>query len=72
MRASQIDVDEDTDASRWRGNCWRGSDEDETAWRSGQWYTARLRPAPLRPDERRTATANHRQRRYAPGDPHSR
>ena len=35
------------------------SDEDETAWRSGQWYTARLRPAPLRPDERRTATANH-------------
>src|SRR4029077_15692233 len=34
------------------------SDEDETAWRSGQWYTARLRPAPLRPDERRTATAD--------------
>ncbi|WP_099020977.1 sulfolipid-1 biosynthesis phthioceranic/hydroxyphthioceranic acid synthase [Mycolicibacterium palauense] len=32
-----------------------GSEEDETAWRDGQWYTARLRPAPLRPGERKTA-----------------
>jgi acyl transferase domain-containing protein/acyl carrier protein len=59
MRATQIDVDEDTEAERVARQLLAGSDEDETAWRSGQWYTARLRPAPLRPDERRTATANH-------------
>ncbi|MBO0880471.1 MAG: acyltransferase domain-containing protein, partial [Mycobacterium sp.] len=29
-----------------------GSREDETAWRNGQWYTARLCPTPLRPEER--------------------
>ena len=59
MHATQIDVDEDTDAEHVACQLLVGSDEDETAWRSGQWYTARLRPAPLRPDERRTATANH-------------
>ena len=59
MHATQIDVDEDTDAEQVACQLLVGSDEDETAWRSGQWYTARLRPAPLRPDERRTATANH-------------
>ena len=59
MRATQIDVDEDTDAEQVARQLLAGSDEDETAWRSGEWYTARLRPAPLRPDERRTATANH-------------
>ncbi|HEY0226846.1 MAG TPA: SDR family NAD(P)-dependent oxidoreductase, partial [Mycobacterium sp.] len=37
-----------------------GSDEDETAWRGGQWYTARLRSAPLRADERRTTPADPR------------
>jgi polyketide synthase 5 len=31
-----------------------GSEEDETAWRNGQWYTARLCPTPLRPEERRS------------------
>jgi polyketide synthase 5 len=30
------------------------SEEDETAWRDGQWHTARLCPAPLRPEERRS------------------
>ena len=33
-----------------------GSDEDETAWRQGSWYAARLRHSPLRPEERRTTT----------------
>ena len=33
-----------------------GSDEDETAWRQGAWYAARLRHSPLRPEERRTTT----------------
>ena len=37
----------------------RGSEEDETAWRNGEWYTARLRPTPLRPEERQTTVADH-------------
>ena len=36
-----------------------GSEEDETAWRNGQWYTARLCPTPLRPEERRTTVVDH-------------
>src|SRR5262249_23744109 len=28
-------------------------------WRNGQWHTARLSPAPLRPEERRTAVVEH-------------
>jgi acyl transferase domain-containing protein/acyl carrier protein len=59
LRATQIDVDDDTDAEQVARQLLAESDEDETAWRSGQWYTARLRLAPLRPDERRTATAIH-------------
>ena len=35
-----------------------GSDEDETAWRDGQWYTARLLRGPLRPGDRRTTEAD--------------
>jgi len=35
------------------------SEEDETAWRNGDWYTARLRPGPLRPAERRTTVVEH-------------
>ncbi|HWT49611.1 MAG TPA: SDR family NAD(P)-dependent oxidoreductase, partial [Mycobacterium sp.] len=29
------------------------------AWRDGEWYTARLRPGPLRPAERRTTVVEH-------------
>ena len=36
-----------------------GSEEDETAWRGGQWYTARLALSPLSPDERRTTVSDH-------------
>lgn len=59
LRATQIDLDENTDAAQLARQLLAGSDEDETAWRDGQWYTARLRSAPLRPDERHTAVANH-------------
>ena len=59
LRAGQIDVDEGTDAEQVARQLLAGSDEDETAWRSGEWYTARLCPAPLRPDERRTTTVIH-------------
>ena len=59
LRATQIDVDEDTQAEQLARQLLGGSEEDETAWRDGQWYTARLCPGPLRPEERRTTVVNH-------------
>lgn len=59
LRATQIDMDADTDAEQLAQQLLSGSEEDETAWRNGQWYTARLVPAPLRPEERRTTVADH-------------
>ena len=59
LRATQIDVDEATDAEQLARQLLSGSEEDETAWRNGAWYTARLSPIPLRPEERRTSIANH-------------
>ena len=54
LRATQIDVDEATDAEQLARQLLGGSEEDETAWRNGQWYAARLCPTPLRPEERQT------------------
>ncbi|MGY4712888.1 sulfolipid-1 biosynthesis phthioceranic/hydroxyphthioceranic acid synthase [Mycolicibacterium sp. CBM1] len=59
LRTTQIDVDEDTSAHQLARHLLSGTDEDETAWRVGAWYAARLRPAPLRPDDRRTAPADN-------------
>ncbi|WP_304621385.1 MULTISPECIES: sulfolipid-1 biosynthesis phthioceranic/hydroxyphthioceranic acid synthase [unclassified Mycobacterium] len=59
LGASQIDVDESTDAEQLAQQLLCGSEEDETAWRNGAWYHARLCPAPLLPEERQTAVANH-------------
>jgi polyketide synthase 5 len=59
LRATQIDVDEVTDAEHLVRQLLSGSEEDETAWRGGELYVARLSPAPLLPEERRNATANH-------------
>ena len=59
LRATQIDVDEATDAEQLARQLLSGSEEDETAWRNGQWYTARLCPTPLRPEERQTTVADH-------------
>ncbi|MGD1252931.1 sulfolipid-1 biosynthesis phthioceranic/hydroxyphthioceranic acid synthase [Mycobacterium seoulense] len=59
LSATQIDVDAATEPKQVALQCKSGSEEDETAWRDGQWYTARLRPGPLRPDERRTAVVDH-------------
>jgi polyketide synthase 5 len=55
LRTTQIDLDGNTDAEQLAHQLVGGSDEDETAWRNGRWYTARLSNTPLRPDERRTA-----------------
>ena len=59
LRPVQIDLDEATDAKQVAQQLLSGSEEDETAWRNGQWYTARLNPAPLRPEERRTTVSDH-------------
>ena len=54
LGVTQIDVDEHTDAEQVAQQLLGGSEEDETAWRNGQWYTARLCPGPLSHDERQT------------------
>ena len=59
LRAAHIDVDEATDAEQLARQLLAGSEEDETAWRNGAWYTARLSAAPLRPDERQTTAVDH-------------
>ncbi|MGB8391454.1 sulfolipid-1 biosynthesis phthioceranic/hydroxyphthioceranic acid synthase [Mycobacterium sp.] len=59
LRATQIDVDERTDAEQVAQQLLVGAEEDETAWRNGEWYAARLCPGPLRPDERRTAVVDY-------------
>ncbi|WP_198670857.1 sulfolipid-1 biosynthesis phthioceranic/hydroxyphthioceranic acid synthase [Mycolicibacterium smegmatis] len=59
LRATQIDMDEATDTEQLARQLLCGSEEDETAWRDGAWYVARLSPGPLRPDERRTKVADH-------------
>src|SRR3954470_1600186 len=59
LRPVQIDLDEATDAKQVGQQLLSGSEEDETAWRNGQWYKARLCPAPLRPEERRTTGSDH-------------
>ncbi|MEB4212252.1 sulfolipid-1 biosynthesis phthioceranic/hydroxyphthioceranic acid synthase [Mycobacterium sp. 94-17] len=59
LRATQIDVDDATDVGQVALQLLSGSEEDETAWRNGQWYAARLSPTPLLPEERRTAVVDH-------------
>lgn len=59
LSATQIDVEEATEPKDVVRQLKSGSEEDETAWRHGEWHTARLRPAPLRPAERRTALVDH-------------
>ncbi|MBB5160262.1 polyketide synthase 5 [Mycobacterium sp. AZCC_0083] len=54
LAATQIDVDDATGAELVVTQLLAGSDEDETAWRDGEWYTARLNLSPLQPDERRS------------------
>jgi polyketide synthase 5 len=59
LGATQIDVDEATDAEQLARQLLGGSEEDETAWRNGAWYAARLCPTPLRPEERCTTVVDH-------------
>lgn len=58
LRATQIDVDDTTDAGQLAAQLLSGSEEDETAWRDGAWYVARLCPSPLLPEDRQTTVAD--------------
>ncbi len=60
LRPTQIDIDSEDEIDHVTRELLCASDEDETAWRDGQWYTARLQPGPLRPDDRRTTTSSFR------------
>ncbi|MCV7077432.1 sulfolipid-1 biosynthesis phthioceranic/hydroxyphthioceranic acid synthase, partial [Mycobacterium szulgai] len=59
MKVSYIDVDEATSTESVARQLVLASDEDETAWRHDEWYTARLYPAPLRPEERHSTVVDH-------------
>jgi acyl transferase domain-containing protein/acyl carrier protein len=58
LRPTQIDVDADTNAEQLAQELLSGSDEDETAWREGSWYVARLQQTPMRAWERRQMVAD--------------
>ncbi|MBX9641960.1 MAG: polyketide synthase dehydratase domain-containing protein, partial [Mycobacteriaceae bacterium] len=60
LKVTYIDVDEHTGAEQVsRQLLLTESGEDETAWRNDEWYTARLSPTPLGPDERQTTVVEH-------------
>lgn len=59
LRTTHIDVDEHSSAEQVVSQLLSGSEEDETAWRNDEWYTARLCPTALRPEERRTTVVDH-------------
>ena len=63
LGATQIDIDTEAQggpvAEQLARQLESDSEEDETAWRDGEWCTARLRPGPLRPAERRTTVVDH-------------
>ncbi|WP_413232733.1 sulfolipid-1 biosynthesis phthioceranic/hydroxyphthioceranic acid synthase [Mycolicibacterium sp. 050158] len=58
MRPTQIDVDDATDTRLVGAELLSNSDEDETAWRDGQHYAARLNVTPLQPEERHTTVVH--------------
>jgi acyl transferase domain-containing protein/NADPH:quinone reductase-like Zn-dependent oxidoreductase/NAD(P)-dependent dehydrogenase (short-subunit alcohol dehydrogenase family)/acyl carrier protein len=59
LRPTQIDLDDVDDPFQVARELLSGSDDDETAWRGGTRYIARLRPSPLRTGERRTTTLDN-------------
>ena len=73
LAATTVDLDDATDVKSVAAQLLAGSDEDETAWRKGEWYTARLNLTPLQPEERRSTVVDPSQHGMrlqvrAPGD----
>ncbi len=59
LGTTHIDIDEQTNAEHVARQLLAESQENETAWRNDAWYTARLCPAALCPEERRTTIVDH-------------
>ncbi|OBF79734.1 polyketide synthase, partial [Mycobacterium sp. 852002-51163_SCH5372311] len=59
LKPIQVDVDEATDVELLAAQLLGGSGEDETAWRGGVWFVARLVRSALRAEERRSAVVDH-------------
>ncbi len=59
LSVTHIDIDDLTHAGQLARQLLSSSEEDETAWRGGIWYVARMRPIPLRPQDRFAATVDH-------------
>ncbi|RFD27122.1 polyketide synthase [Mycobacterium uberis] len=61
LRTTLVDLEEHIehiDVERVAQQLLSGSEEDETAWRNGNWYVARLSPSPLSHEDRRTVVLN--------------
>lgn len=61
LRPTQIDLDGATEFGHVAAQLLSGSEEDETAWRAGEFHVARLAVSPLRAEERRTTVVDHAQ-----------
>ncbi|WP_372513526.1 sulfolipid-1 biosynthesis phthioceranic/hydroxyphthioceranic acid synthase [Mycobacterium gordonae] len=61
LKVSYIDVDDQSSTENVARQLLLATEEDETAWRDDQWYTARLYPTPLRPEERRNTVVDHQE-----------
>ena len=59
LRVHHIDLDFTTAPTLVAAELLSDSPEDETAWRDGNWYAARLQSSPLRPDERHHVVVDH-------------
>lgn len=59
LRVAQIDVDDRTDVQLVADQLFSGSEEDETAWRGGEFHVARMYPAPLQAEDRRNADVDY-------------
>ncbi|MBN3454289.1 type I polyketide synthase [Mycobacterium sp. DSM 3803] len=59
LHPTLIDIDGDTDAEQLAAHVLSGSEEDETAWRAGVHYAARLNLGPLGADDFRSTVVDH-------------
>jgi acyl transferase domain-containing protein/acyl carrier protein len=58
LHPTHIDLDAETDPALIAAELISGERDDETAWREGLRYCARMRSTPFRSDERRTVTVD--------------
>ncbi|WP_343123335.1 sulfolipid-1 biosynthesis phthioceranic/hydroxyphthioceranic acid synthase [Actinopolyspora erythraea] len=58
LRPAHLDIDAATTAEQVAAHLMADTDEDEVAYRGGRQYLARLQPAPLHEEDRRTTTAH--------------